>query len=442
MTQAQIKSIVTRHRMHTAPKLNKLKRYYLGQHDILSQAKASGKPDNRIACNFCRTITDSTVGYFMGKPVTYASASGDNMRLENEVTRISEYNDDQYVCGAIARDLSIFGIACELLWFDEDMQIRFSSVDPIQTIPVFGDDIDKNIIYALRTFKREDFIETNGLTSLHEQSSCREVSVIEIYDDTHVYEYIEKPDMLELVSSREHGFSQVPVNFYFNNSDSKGDFEDVISLIDAYNKIYSESVNDFELFADSYLVISGMGGTTPEDIARMRNDRVLLLDDGGAAEWLVKNAGDGRVEKLMEATSRDIFRISSSVDMSDDSFADSSASGISLRYKLLSFENRVAVTERYFKKGLQRRWELICELLNKLGENYDWRDIKIMFTRNLPFSITDTAETVKALDGVISTRTKLEQLPFVEHVEEEIKRLKEEHEQEQEREKEIESESV
>lgn len=421
MTSTQIKSIVSRHRMYTAPRLNKLKRYYLGKHDILTSQKVAGKPNNRIACNFCRTITDSTVGYFMGKPVTYA-ALRENEGLERIITQISEYNDDQYVCSAVARDVSIFGIACELLWYDEDGEIRFSPVDPVMAIPVFGDSIDKDLIYAIRTYKREYFVESDGVTSL------KEMQVIEVYDDTNVYEYAENATDLELISTRRHGFSQVPVNFYFNNSDSKGDFEDVISLVDAYNKIYSESVNDFELFADSYLVITGMSGTTSGDIERMRNDRVLLLDDGGEAQWLVKNSGDGHIEKLMESTARDIFRISSTVDMSDNSFSNSSLSGISLRYKLLSFENRVAVTERYFKKGLQRRWELICELMSKLGYTYDWRDIKIMFTRNIPFSISDTAETVKALDGVISTRTKLEQFPFIEHVDEEIKRLKEEKE--------------
>jgi len=420
MNEKQIQSIVSSHRTSSGRRLAKLNRYYLGKHDVLLTSPASdpaGKPDNRLVCNFCRNITDSTVGYFMGKPVTY-SVTGGGRTFEREIISICEYNDDQYVCSALAKDLSVYGTACELLWYDSDDQIRFAPLDPLQTIAVYGNTIDRELTHAIRMYKDK--------YSIGESGEMKDCTIYEVYDEREIHEYRFDGDTLILNSSREHGFSQVPVNFYYNNADAVGDFEPVISLIDAYNKLQSQSVNDFEVFADSYLAITGMGGTTSEDIEKLRRDRVLLLDDGGQAEWLTKQVNDVYVENLKDRISKDVFRFSSSIDMTDDSFSGMSPSGVSLRYRLLNFENRVSVCERYFKKALQRRWELVCEFLNKLGASYDWRDIRINFTRNLPFNLSDTADVLKSLDGVISRRTMLEQLPFVERVDDEITRIEEE----------------
>ena len=46
-----------------APRLTRLNAYYLGKHDILRAPKDPLKPDNRLVNNFCRSITDCTVGY-------------------------------------------------------------------------------------------------------------------------------------------------------------------------------------------------------------------------------------------------------------------------------------------------------------------------------------------------------------------------------------------
>ena len=57
----------------------------------------------------------------------------------------------------------------------------------------------------------------------------------------------------------------VPIAIYKNNEEEQGDFEQVISLIDAYDKMESDSLNDFEYFVDAYLALYGFTAE-PEDI--------------------------------------------------------------------------------------------------------------------------------------------------------------------------------
>ena len=408
MNTLEIKALIQNFTESALPRLRMLSSYYAGRHAILFESKEAGKPQNRVVSNFCKNITDTTVGYFMGTPVSYSSS---DKELISELLKINDYNDEQFVNSRLSKDLSVYGIACELLYFDRDRQIRFCACDPCSVIPVLSSSVDRELIGAIRlcATPREGAYE------------------LEVYDDKEIgyYTYNRISGEIEKTGTLPHYFGQVPINIYFNNSDATGDFEGVISLVDAYNKLQSESINDFELFADSYLAITGMGATTLEDIAKLRENRVLLLEDGGRAEWLTKTVNDTYIENLKARIASDIYRFSGSVDMTDDTIGQS-ASGIAIKYRLLNFENRVSVTERHFKKGLMRRYEMICQLLNTLGASYDWRNIRITFSRNLPQNPVDNAEYAQKMSGVISKKTLLEGLPMISDVEDELARIESE----------------
>jgi len=75
-----------------------------------------------------------------------------------------------------------------------------------------------------------------------------------------------------------------------------GDFETVISLIDAYDKMESDSINEMEYFSDAYLALYGLEGTEADDIGRMKENRVLVLPEDAKAEWLIKQINDTYLE--------------------------------------------------------------------------------------------------------------------------------------------------
>ena len=111
--------------------------------------------------------------------------------------------------------------------------------------------------------------------------------------------------------------------------------------------------------------------------------------------------------------------------MTDKAFGGN-ASGVAIKYKTLPMENIVAIKERKFKKGLQRRIELIFNIMSKTSGTYDWRSIDISFTRNLPTNDTEIASMVSTLSGIVSNETLLAQVPFVEDVDDEQKKVEKE----------------
>lgn len=392
------------------PRLRRLSDYFAGKHPILFDSKEPGKPQNRLVNNFCRSITDSTVGYFMGIPVTYGGDDADTLA---ETVRLCSISDEPFVNSALAGDLSVYGTAAELIWCGEDGEVHFAPISPETVFPICSEDVCETLVGAVRTFRRRD-----GVTA------------VQYIDSDGIYDFTDNSGILELVGEREHFFGDVPVNFYRNNRDMTGDFEPVLSLVDAYNKLQSECVNDFELFADSYLAISGMGGTTVEDMEKLRRERVLLLDDGGEAKWLTKNVNDVYIENLKDRIAADIYRFSGTADISGIDGVGSLTSGIAMKYRLVNFENRVAVTEQFFRRGLMRRFGIVGSLYKALGRSFDAKTLKISFTRNLPGNNEAAADLAVKLDGIVSRHTLLGLLPFVDSPDAETERIKKETEHE------------
>ena len=190
-----------------------------------------------------------------------------------------------------------------------------------------------------------------------------------------------------------------------------GDFERVISEIDAYDSFESDSVNEADYFADSYLALSGMEGTEAEDIASMKENRVLLFPEGGQASWLTKNVNDAWIEHEKERLDKDIHKFSFCPPMTDEDFA-SNASGVAMKYKLLGLETAVGFKESEFEKGLRRRIELLYNVIRMVNGDTDYLDINIVFTRNLPQDLESAVTTVQQLDGIISDETRLALLPL------------------------------
>ena len=391
----------------------KLENYYNAKNEILSRTmRDTTKPNNKIANSYASYITDTLVGYFVGKPISY---SGNDTNVLNELQMIFEYNDEADENAELAKNASIYGVAYELLYMNENV-VRFKSLDPKECIPIFDDTLDNNLLAFIRYYDNYDVVQDKTIT------------IIEVITDKETVRYSTTSTLgnLTFIESYPHYFGMVPIAIYKNNEEESGDFEQVISLIDAYDKLESDSLNDFEYFVDAYLALYGFTAE-PEDIAQMKENRVLLMDEGTSAEWLIKDTSDNNIENIKNRIDADIHKFAKCPNLADKEFA-SNASGVAIKFKLLGTENKVAIKERKFKRGLQQRLELLANIKGVLANGFDWRSIDIIFTRNIPANDTDIANMVNTLSGIVSEETLLAQIPFVEDVAGEIERLDKEKE--------------
>ena len=399
-------------------RIQKLKRYYMGDHDIFRKRRRSeSAPNNILVSNFCEYITNMCTGFFLGQPVAYSSIAKNEDEVD-ALLSIFKYNDEAAHNLELAEEASVTGAAYELLYLDRDAEIRFAPIPAEQVILVADDSLEENVILAIRCY------------SVPNIDPATAEEFVDVYTESTVTHYKHSGGNFQtLYGPVPHYIGDVPVVEYANNKQRKGDFEGIITLVDAYNKAQSLTLDDMEDFTDCYLVLKGMGGTTPEDVAELRRNKVLPLGDGGAAEWLTKNINDSYIENMKTRIQKDIHKFSNIPDMSDESFTGNT-SGVAIKYKLIGLEQIRSRKERGFKKGLQRRIELIAGIM-KLREKtpIDFRDIEITFTANIPANLQEQAQIVGLLDGFVSKKRLLSLLPFVTDAKEEMEELEKEREE-------------
>lgn len=407
-----IEKLIESHKIEVE-RYERLQRYYEGKNDILNRKKKDpSKANNKLANAYPSYIVDVMQGYFIGKPVTYDSA---NEELMGKVQDIFNYNDEQDENSELAKMAGIKGKAYEIVYVDEESNLRFDEIDADNLIIVYNTNINPEVNFAIRYY------------NLSSPLDDKETLYVEVYTKDSVLRYKQDKSNLILEDEQEHYFNQVPIIEFLNNDEGISDFERVISLIDAYDKAQSDTANDFEEFTDAILVIKNMMGTTSEDIQQLKEDRAILTEGDGGVEWLIKQINDVALENYKNRLKSDIHKFSKVMDVSDEQFSNN-ASGIAMAYKTLSLEQVMAGKERKFKRALQKRLELITTFLNIKGGNYDYRDITLTFTRNKPVNVKEDVEVATMLRGFTSESTALSQLPMIDDVTSELEKIEKERE--------------
>ena len=368
------------------------------------QATDLGKPCNKVVVNYCYNIVQNYRGYLTGIDIAYSSDKD-----IDQVFEVLNYNDVKQEDSNYLQDALVYGCAYEIAYIDEWGKHRFKTLDPKNVIPIYDDTLDQDLVYCIRFWSNK--------------IADKDFYIVEVYSKSEIKTY--KSDMgfqtFELVKEEPHYFGMVPITVFELNNDRVSIFDQIMTLQDAYNKLLSAEVDDFESFADAYLVIKGMMGTDPADLADMKRNRALLLDNDAEASYLTKNISDTQIQNMLSNINDAIHKIANSPDFNSDKFM--AQTGIAMRFKLVQFENASSAIEAEMRKALQRRIELICAIGNIKGDNLSFDDVKITFTRNLPTNLTETAQVVNSLRGLVSDQTLLSLLPFIDDSQAELDRL-------------------
>lgn len=410
-----LQEVIAKHN-NRIPDLEKLKKYYNGENDIQGRKREKGLPNNRISHGYPYYIATVATGYLVGSPVTY-SLDGENTAF-NTILDAYDSSNIESVDIEIATNASIYGRGIELVYNDENSQARSVSLDPMDSFVVYGDTVDHPALLGVRLFKRIE----GGV------SRC--FADVYSHKDKQQFSGTGWGALEEVASSREgHPFDKMPMIEYWNNGDEKGDFERVLSLIDAYDAVESDRVNDKQQFTDAILVTRGFTGLDDEaevdekgnpiedkrtDTQKLNDQKWLVLPDKESdAQWLVKQLSQGDTEILKDAIKSDIHKFSMVPDLSDEQFSGNST-GVAMRFKLLGLEQLTKSKERWFKEGLYERLRLYANFMGLKGQQaLDPNKVELAFTRSLPVNDLEIAQTVQTLSGLVPGELLLGQIPFI-----------------------------
>lgn len=421
-----------------SPELNKRKKLYeryrrkTMSHELLYESTDAG--DTKIP--FEKYAVDVSAGYLGGKEPKYeVEEISDEKKqiykkaLDKEVTNnksemeilikyITDYNDDATEHYELVKDYLMLTGAYETIYENENNEIVYSRLNPLQTVAVYDYSTPLNLIGLVRTWEEKNINDDV-------------VTIVEIIDKTGQRTYRGLGDTYTELTDRrkENTWKDVPA-FAVENQDGIAIFETVVSIIKKYQQVYSNESNTFKYNDEAKLGITGYAPENPsviqddkgnwiENPARVKEDEVILNakilyfpDKDGKAQWIEKNINDNANMNFKKTTIDLITMLSGVPNMTDLGFTNAdNASAIDRKFFVL--EQMLINAVAQFKKAYLRRWELIFDRINlKKNTNYDFRDIKIKLYRNLPTDRSTETKTALSLKGTVSDETVIRMLPY------------------------------
>lgn len=407
--------------------LQKLKRYYIGDHSILKHERRNpNAPNFKTVANHAKDIADTATGYFLGSPITYNNTGESD--LEPLLVAFDNAEVDQ-VDTQNALNMAIYGRAYEYIYVKEGLnELDSASLDVENTFIVYDDSIERRPLFAVYYYEVKD--DSKDTKTYQAEVFTQNLHYHIVLSDSSG-SYVKKNDV------EPHHLGQIPIIEYKNNNFAIGDYEQQISLIDAYNSLMGNRVNDKEQAIESILILYGVQlGDTPEETHRamtlLNEEGLLELPMDAKAEFLKNLLDEGATELLRKAIKEDIYTFSHVPNLTDEKFAGNS-SGVAMEYKLLGLEMITKIKEANYKRGLRQRISIFAKYLGLQQIALDANSIVPQFSRGLPKNLLELSQVINNLEGKVTLRQLISLLPFVEDPDAELEDLEEEKEKNMER---------
>lgn len=431
LPQTDTLEAILRKHDHQRERLERLHGVYAREHSIMRRTRLKGLPNNRLVHDLPGYIATMAAGYLVGNPVRYTAAEGQEEAF-TPVLEAYEAASVESVDAELAMDAAVYGKAAEVCYADAEARPRVAQLDARSAFVVYDDTVEHAPLLGIT--RRDTFdarLERTG-------------EEVTLYTDRLIVHMRRTSRETPRETMREaHYFGGVPVVEYWNNAREEGDFEPVMGLIDAYDTLQSDRVNDKQQFTDAVFVLKGVGALGVDDTeeetvdadgtataagaagkeaedpsVRLRRTRTLFLPgDGADAQFVTKPDAESGNELLRMSLKSDIHKLCLVPDLTDEQFAGN-VSGVAMRFKLLGLEQLTKIKERWFREGLRTRLRLFCAFLARKGTAaLNAEKVQITFSRSLPVNDLEIAQTLATYQGMVPEKLLLAQVPFVEDAE-------------------------
>ncbi|NFI46148.1 phage portal protein [Clostridium botulinum] len=385
---------------------DKMYQYYKGNTDSMANYKmVTERSNNKTPVNYIKKFIKEEVSYSVGNDVNYISKSG-NENIVNDIDYYidhwSEGNDSN-----LTKNMLIYSLAYELYYVDKEGQFSSKIISPREgyaAIDDFG-----NISFFMHTYKLK----------------FEDTTYIDVYTDKEILHF---DDEFEKINKpTKHIFGSVPVALCQLSEEGKDDtlFKDLKGLQDAYETNLSDISNEISDFRNAYMVLTGVQ-IDEKDIPKMKELGVIQIKTkDGKAAWLIKNINDTFIQNTLNTLEDKMYQLSSHINHNEK--MQSNLSSLALRARLIALEEKCKLNQKAIADCIKTRLKFLFIYLKVIKNiEYDFRDIKIKFTPNIPQDDLMTAQVISQLGDKLSTETGLSLLSFIENPKNEIKKLKDE----------------
>lgn len=353
---------------------------------------------------------------------------------------ITKYNDNGSFFYDCVKDYINTGACYGLLYENQDNEVTYAHTSALNTIAIWNYETPAQKIGLLRCWYENS--DNGGI-----------VTHLELITKTYKKHYIDGEEKSSITNSSKFEFKEKEEDrkgvlwndlpcFAVENPDGLALFENVITLINKHEQVIRNNANIFQYNDEAKLKITGFtpdnestievkdaegnivlddngNPTMMQNPARIVEDNAILNakvfytpDKDGDISWVIKDINDTASENHKKTCLDVVLMISGVPNVTDQGFtnADNAAA---LEKKFFPLDQVLQQADKLFKKELLRMWEMIVNRINlKKSTEYDFRDIEIILTRNLPQNNQEIVDNWLKLRGLLSDKTVIEHLPY------------------------------
>ena len=338
--------------------------------------------------------------------------------MKSIIDYITQYNDDANEVYCLIKDLLLYGACYEVAYENENNELIYTNLDALNTVSIWDTNTPANLLaivskYTDKTVDGQDI-------ELYRIVDREGIRVYEVNGDKEIKQ--------DTSLSKEHYWNDVPgfaVEIDFSIIENSEAFiKTYENLLENVKNTYQYNDVDCKMKISGYkaqnkLTIKNEKGETIINPDRIKEDEYVLksrtfyTEEGGDAEWLIKQVDANGVTTLLKYYVDSIFQLAGIPNTADLAFnsADLNASAIDRKFYVMNMKTQDIVSN--LKKALLRRFELIFNRINyKKGTKYDFRYIVIDIPKNLPSMTDETVEQMIKLNGILSEETIIEKLGY------------------------------
>ncbi len=368
--------------------------YYKGKTDAIDRLKAIDaeieKESNILNYNMVKKFIKEEISYSLSNGITLQSLTEEDTDAVTDISYYTAHWSKKHNTEMLKRSL-IFNESYELYHINQE------------------GDIDTKVLTPLSAYVYEnEFGEVEFLMNIFKRK-FDDSEYIDVHTSEGIHHY--KDDFEEL-GYTEHYFKEVPCSICRLNISDDDDtiFDDISKLQDAYSINLSNISSEITEYRLAYLKIK-KGEIAVEDIPKLK-ELGILQGDFEDIDWLIKDINDSFVSNTLNRLKEDMFEITGHINTNQK--LQSNISGVTLRSRLISLENRCKLNQQSMHDCINNRLRILFNYLHlRYNKEHDWRNLDVKFTLSIPHDDYLTAQIINLIGDRMSTSTALEQLSFI-----------------------------
>lgn len=391
----------------------KMYEYYKGNTDAIKNYLFVTERSNlKINVNFIKKFIKEEVSYTVGNDILF----------ESRTANVAEINDIDYYTSHwnelhdsdLMKYLDIFTKVYELYYLDKNADFCSKIIKPIDGY-AYTDSSSGKILFFIHAFKN-DFETTK--------------SYIDVYTDNLIYHFDNKFN--QITKPTQNIFGEVPVTIGELTDEGVHDslYKDLKGLQDAFETNLSDIANEISDFRNAYLLFKNIT-VDPGKIPEMKQLGVMQLPgEKSDAKWLIKEINDTFIQNTLNRYEDTMYQIACHINHNEK--IQSNVSGVALESRLIALRNKCTLLIKAHHNIVKNRMKFLFIYLDiKKNKLYDYKDVKAIYTPNIPSDDVATADIISKLgEGVVSKDTLRGRFSFVTNKVAEAEKVKKEQEAE------------